>query len=252
VGGTQHQSILVLGSDYLQADGESVAGKTAGYARSGLLGQIERVTERGPARPAPVRPAFGHLATNLEGGDRHRRAQQKIVRFVELAHADAQLAATAVCFQVLQRGVARALVRYLDEAGIHEFPKPLVEGSQRVRGGREPVDFEDVDGIFEAGSSFLHPGPHLLERLSRAFYGPFHLGIHVCVPEVGAESDPQPFNAPLDSLQVIYVLGKADQSRASGSAITSSISAASATVEVIGPAWESVPYGLGGHSGMRP
>ena len=46
--------------------------------------------------------------------------------------------------------------------------------------------------------------------------------------------------------------GMADQSRASKPVRMSSISAASATPRVIGPAWDSVPNGLAGHSGTSP
>src|SRR2546423_15584985 len=46
--------------------------------------------------------------------------------------------------------------------------------------------------------------------------------------------------------------GSADQSRASGLAITSIISAVSATVRVIGPVCARLPNGLTGHVGTPP
>jgi alpha-1,2-mannosyltransferase len=53
--GRQDQGVGVPGTDDLNSDGKPRRGESAGHRGGGLVGQVERVGERGPARPARLR-----------------------------------------------------------------------------------------------------------------------------------------------------------------------------------------------------
>src|SRR6202041_2726540 len=67
-------------ADDLQADGQTVGGKSAGQAGGRIPGHVEGVGELGPAYPVPVVlwPVIGHQFLGRKGGDRDGGGQQEV------------------------------------------------------------------------------------------------------------------------------------------------------------------------------
>ena len=75
----QDQRVGVPRADDLQPDRQPGGGEPARHAQRGLLGQVERVGVRRPARPARRRPAVRHVLPGRERGERKGRGEQQVV-----------------------------------------------------------------------------------------------------------------------------------------------------------------------------
>ena len=105
-------------------------------------------------------------------------------------------------------------------------------------------------GVGEAGVDLLDPGSGRGEHLDRGAHRRLDLRVVRGVAQSGENAIRTPARSASGAETAARNdpagVGSADQSRGSKPHRMSSSAAASGTLRVIGPAWESVPNGLGG------
>ena len=243
-GGLEHRLVLVGPADYLQADREAFAGEAAGDARGRIAGRVEREAERGPREEVLRLEALRvrrHLAdrgvgenavTAVAGVSRKSYFSKNRASRSQNARRSIRACTYSTALYSMPRRtmwtspgshLALPLAQVLDEAA-----------RDRALVGHD----EEVGGVSEAGVALLHLHAQLLEAGRCPRRRGRDLGVHLRVAEVGAEEDPLPsmpasrsarkFRAPWGTLSL-------KRSAGSWPAITLSMSAASATVRVIGP-----------------
>jgi hypothetical protein len=156
------------------------------------VAQVERVGERGPARPARLGPAIRDLDPRGKRDDRLGRGNQQVEGLVEGAHRDAELGALAQRPHVAERRVSQALGRRLGQAGVDQVPavgRDVVDDRGRTRA---PDHVEGGDRAGEPRVGDGDPRAAALERRDRAPDGRCDLGVDLRVSERGAVSHAQP------------------------------------------------------------
>jgi len=173
-------------ADDLDSDGKPRGREPAGHGGGRLVAQVERVGERGPARPARLGPAFRDLEPGGERDDRLGGGDQQVVGLVEGAHRDAQLGALALRPHVGERRVGQARRRRLGQAGVEQGPAVGRDvGDDRGR-ARVPDHVEGGDRAGEPRVGDGDPRTAGLERRDRVPDGRGDLGIDPRVAQRGA------------------------------------------------------------------
>src|SRR5262245_603750 len=92
-GGSHHSMVLEHPPDQLKSHRQPLAGEAAANAGGRLLGQVERIGERGPVDPFSIVIDLRRQLAGLEGGYWQGRRHQQVEARHELAHGGAKLAA---------------------------------------------------------------------------------------------------------------------------------------------------------------